>query len=249
MPAYAEGQATDVPVVRYAGVLRTFNRQLSLVQSKDMATHVLFLSSYYSIDPRLLVAIVGVESSWRTRAVSSVGAQGLGQLMPTTAGVLDVLALDAYENLDGTARYLRRMMQQYAALSPDARATRAIASYNAGPGAVARAGGIPAIPETQRYVAHVMDLWHKLEGQLPGTVALPAGPQRLPERAQPAVHSIVVARVEPHVETPVGSAADFTQLEVRSMEVFAAAVPVTIATPQAREKRGLRRWIARAFYR
>jgi hypothetical protein len=251
-PARAEIQATGAPVARYASVLRSFNPQLTLVQSKDMATHVLLLSSYYGLDPRLLVAIVGVESSWRSRAISSVGAQGLGQLMPGTAGVLDVLAFDAYENLDGTARYLRRMMQQYAALGPEARAMRAIASYNAGPGAVARAGGIPAIPETQKYVLHVMDLWRKLEGQLPGTVALPVGPQRAPERIAPAPPAVAVAPVTSHPGARVGSVADFTQLEVRSMEAFAAAAPGTpppaAATPQVHEKRGLRRWIARAFY-
>src|ERR1700689_5344168 len=87
-PACAQAETNAAPIVRYAGVLRSFNPQLSLAQSKDIATHVLLLSSYYSLDPRLLVAIVGVESSWRSRAVSSAGAQGLGQLMPATAGVL-----------------------------------------------------------------------------------------------------------------------------------------------------------------
>jgi hypothetical protein len=240
-PARAQTGSTAAAVVRYAGVLRSFNPQLSLAQSQDMATHVLLLSSYYSLDPRLLVAIVGVESSWRSHAVSPAGAQGLGQLMPATAGVLGVLAFDTYENLDGTARYLRRMMQQYASLSPEARATRAIASYNAGPGAVARAGGIPAIPETQNYVVHVMALWHKLEVQLPGTVALPPAPQ---QRTAPPV---VVARAVSQRALPVGSVADFTQREVESMQVFAATTVAAAISPPAPEKRGLRRWLARAF--
>jgi hypothetical protein len=241
-PAFGEGQAPAAPVVRYASVLRSFNPRLSLAQSKDMASHVLLLSSYYSLDPRLLVAVVGVESSWRTHAVSAVGAQGLGQLMPATAGVLGVLAFDTYENLDGTARYLRRMMQQYAHLSPEVRTTRAIASYNAGPGAVTRAGGVPAIPETQNYVVRVLALWHKLESELPGNVAIPVPADHNAAPLRP----VAVARVAPAL--PVDSVANFTQHEVRSMDVLAASTPSTaVAPPSAPEKRGLRRWFNRAF--
>jgi len=243
LPAAAESEPA-APIVRYAGVLRTFNPHLSLAQSKDMATHVLLVSSYYGLDPRLLVAIVGVESSWHVGAVSRLGAQGLGQLMPATADVLGVLAFDAYENLDGTARYLRRMMQQYAQLTPEARTTRAIAGYNAGPAAVARAGGVPAIPETRTYVARVMDLWHRLQNQLPGSVVIaPPAPHAAP-------HAVVArgVRAAPSSEEARGSVADFTALEVRSMEVLPAANVTAVAlTPNPPERRGLRRWWARAF--
>jgi len=62
---------------------------------------VLLLSSYYKLDPCLLGALVSVESAWRSRTISPVGAIGYGQLMPGTAATLDVNALEPYENLDG----------------------------------------------------------------------------------------------------------------------------------------------------
>ena len=238
-PTSAE-TAVATPLVQYSDVLRTFNPQLSLTQSKDVATHVLLLSSYYGLDPRLLVAIVGVESSWRSGAVSSAGAQGLGQLMPATAGVLNVLAFDTYENLDGTARYLRRMMQQYAGLPAATRDVRAIASYNAGPAAVARAGGIPPFAETRAYVTRVMGLWHRLQAQLPGSAPLLALTHAT--TLKPIV--IAHAHTRPRTRAPYDSVADFTQLDLRSMRTLALAQP---DPPKRREPRGLRRWFLRAF--
>jgi hypothetical protein len=232
-------RASDPLVTRYGSVLRTFNPALSAAQSQDMATHVLLMSSYYSLDPRLLVAIVGVESSWRTGAVSSSGAQGLGQLMPATASGLGVVSADAYENLDGTARYLRRMVQQSNAADADARYRLALASYNAGPQAVARFRGVPPFAETQAYVAKVMMLWHNLKATLPSAtdaVALIARAPahlaaRLPKRAR---HSATVAPL------PAGSVAEFSELDADSMEAYRADAP-------AAPKKTLGRWLARAF--
>lgn len=247
VPAVAASDVVGTPVLRYATVLRSFNAHLSAEQSKDMAAHVLWLSSYYSLDPRLLVAIVGVESSWRSGAVSPAGAQGLGQLMPGTAGALHVLAFDAYENLDGTARYLRRMMQRYAGRSTETRNELALASYNAGPQAVANFGGIPPYAETRAYVGHVMDLWHRLEVQLPAAEAPAPAIARAGVRPAPARRSAgeLAVRVTAEASLPGGSVASFTQLEVQSLQILAA---VPIPTPSVREPAGLRRWLARAFH-
>ncbi len=237
------------PVADYASVLRAFNPRLSAVQSQDMAAHVLLLSSYYDLDPRLLVAIVSVESGWRATAVSASGARGLGQLMPATAGVLGVLTFDAYENLDGTARYLRRMLQQFPGASAESRVPWALASYNAGPAAVARAGGVPPIPETQTYVARVMRLWHRLQQQLPGGSVAPPAPK-------PAPHFVARATPAPHADGPRGSVAEFTALEVQSLAALpaptATPAPVAIAAYAPRpdpvvQRRGVRGWLARVF--
>jgi hypothetical protein len=152
---------------QYGVVLRSFNATLSPAVATDMAQHVLLLASYYSLDPRLLVAIVGVESGWHVRAVSASGAQGLGQLMPSTADGLSVQALEKYENLDGTARYIRRLLNSYADLPTERRYSLALAGYNAGPDAVRRFGGIPPYAETQAYVQQVLGLWHRLRAKLP----------------------------------------------------------------------------------
>ena len=105
----------------------------------------------YNLSPNLLEAVVWQESRWRPDAVSPAGARGLTQLMPGTARQMGVNPLDPLANLDGGARYLRMQLDLF-----DGDVERALAAYNAGPGRVQRAGGIPAIRETQIYVASIM---------------------------------------------------------------------------------------------
>jgi hypothetical protein len=233
--------ATSDAVARYGTILHSFNPALSTAQSQDMAARVLMMSSYYRLDPRLLVAIVGVESGWQSHAVSHTGARGLGQLMPETADGLGVLPFDAYENIDGTARYLRRMIEQYPADGTERRYTLALASYNAGPGAVARYGGVPPIAQTQSYVAHVMALWHRLEVQLPESSDALALVARTTARATKRAVSVAV-RLRP---PPAGSVAQFAALDAASMQAYTAEAALTpAATPQPKT---LKRWFARAF--
>lgn len=99
------------------------------------------------IDPSLLAALVRVESNFNPRAVSTAGAQGLGQLMPATGRDLGVRdPFDPHENIAASARYLRHQLRTY-------RSTRlALAAYNAGPGRVER-GNVPV--STWRYAEQV----------------------------------------------------------------------------------------------
>jgi soluble lytic murein transglycosylase-like protein len=83
--------------------------------------------------------------------VSPVGARGLAQLMPGTARELGVDADDPFANLEGGARYLREQLDRF-----DGDLEKALAAYNAGPGRVIDANGIPRIRETQVYVASIM---------------------------------------------------------------------------------------------
>jgi soluble lytic murein transglycosylase-like protein len=107
----------------------------------------------HHLDPALVLALVQVESAFRPSAVSPKGAQGLTQLMPATAremGVKD--ALDPEQNLDGGARYLSWLLSRYGG---DLK--RALAAYNAGPGAVDRHQGVPPYRETLQYVRRVLE--------------------------------------------------------------------------------------------
>ncbi|MEO5587234.1 MAG: lytic transglycosylase domain-containing protein [Novosphingobium sp.] len=109
------------------------------------------LAAKYDISPDLLEAVVWQESRWRTGAVSPVGARGLTQLMPGTARQMGVNPHDPHANLEGGARYLRMQLDAFGG-----DVEKALAAYNAGPGRVIAAGGIPRIRETQNYVASIM---------------------------------------------------------------------------------------------
>ena len=109
------------------------------------------LSRRFDLSPSLLEAVVWQESRWREGAVSHAGARGLAQLMPGTARYLGVDPDDPMENLEGGARYLREQLDLF-----DGDLEKALAAYNAGPGRVIRAGGVPNIRETKAYVAAIM---------------------------------------------------------------------------------------------
>lgn len=102
----------------------------------------------YGLDPNLLAGLIRQESNFNPYAVSSCGAMGLGQLMPETARGLGVVdPFNAAQNLDGAAKYLRQMLDTFGGNTK-----KALAAYNAGPGAVRKYGGIPPYRETQNYV-------------------------------------------------------------------------------------------------
>jgi len=103
------------------------------------------------LDVTLLTAVARIESCFDPKAVSVAGAKGVMQLMPGTAKELGVRNIfDAKSNITGGATYLSKMLKLH-----KGNIKLALASYNAGPGAVAKHGGIPPYPETQSYVARV----------------------------------------------------------------------------------------------
>ncbi len=149
----------------YAQALRIFNPSLPPGDALQYARATIREADAQALDARLLVALIAVESSWHSDALSSAGARGLGQLMPATAGALGVDPDDAIANIHGVAVHLRRLLAHYAAGRRDEQYIDAIAAYNAGSGAVDRYGGIPPYPETRRYVRRVIALWRRLAGE------------------------------------------------------------------------------------
>lgn len=108
----------------------------------------------HGLDPKLLHALVVVESAYRNTACSPVGACGLTQLMPATARELGVRdRFEPLQNLQGGADYLARQLLRFG----DVRL--ALAAYNAGPDRVARLGRIPDIAETRAYVTSVVNCY------------------------------------------------------------------------------------------
>ncbi len=112
----------------------------------------------HGLDGRLFAALVWSESGFSPGVVSHAGALGLAQLMPGTARGLGVDPRDPLQNLEGGARYLRTQLDAFG------RVDLALAAYNAGPGRVRSAGGIPNIVETQVYVTRVLERYERLGG-------------------------------------------------------------------------------------
>lgn len=105
----------------------------------------------YHLDPNLIRAVIHAESAFNPFAVSSAGALGLMQLMPEMAEELDVSdPFDPRQNILGGSRYLRNLLDSH-----HGNIDLAVASYNAGPGAVAKYRGVPPYRETRNYVKTV----------------------------------------------------------------------------------------------
>ncbi len=176
----ARGATSDLPVRRAVTVVRADARTGRLIRGAVVASRVVpakvippitpapadqaksmsganvselvaSIASRHDVEPLLVDSVIRVESNYNPYAISSKGALGLMQLIPTTArrfGVSDTFAPE--QNIEGGVRYLKYLMQLY---NGDERL--ALAAYNAGEGAVAKYKGIPPYKETQNYVYQV----------------------------------------------------------------------------------------------
>lgn len=148
----------------YMKVAQTYNKNLSDAEALVIIRAILTYckKTDWMVDPRLVMALVAAESSFKPKAVSKAGAMGLGQLMPATARGFGIKnAFDPIQNLYGTVKYLERELYRWH--KSENRIDLALAAYNAGPGAVKRYGGIPPYKETQNYVKIVRRNYAKLK--------------------------------------------------------------------------------------
>jgi soluble lytic murein transglycosylase-like protein len=154
---------------QYAAAVLYFNRRLSQVQATRIARSIIGYSNAYGLDARLVMAVIAVESNFRSDAVSPKGAMGLGQLMPGTAQDLGVQnPWSPEENIAGATRLLRghleRMRQTPAGEVTEEQLHLALACYNAGLGAVKKYKGVPPYRETKDYVRKVTRLYRQMCG-------------------------------------------------------------------------------------
>jgi soluble lytic murein transglycosylase-like protein len=133
-----------------AQTARFFNSQMTRKEAQSLAQLILRKADKHRVDPLLMTALISQESAFRSRAQSQVGAYGYGQLMPDTADFLGVDRTKPEENLEGCAKYLGQQLRRWSRSKDPERL--ALASYNAGPGAVAHYRGVPPYRETRAYV-------------------------------------------------------------------------------------------------
>ena len=130
-----------------------------------LRNHIDEASLQYGVDPKLIQAVIRVESNFDPQAISPKGAQGLMQLMPQTARELQVFdPFSPRDNIVGGARYLRYLLDLFNQDVP-----LALAAYNAGPEKVNLYRGIPPYLETRSYVQKVLQVYTRLKSQLLST--------------------------------------------------------------------------------
>jgi len=152
----AAASAATMPTTATPSVAGDSTQYDALIQSA---------AARYGIDPALLKGLIRAESNFDPNAGSPAGAQGLTQLMPGTAASLGVTNVhDPAQAIEGGAKYLRAQLDAFGGDQ-----TKALAAYNAGPGAVTRYGGVPPYAETQQYVQRVLGYADAYRSQLTTT--------------------------------------------------------------------------------
>ncbi len=151
--AAVQENSQPLPAVQKVDTAKTVLADMPLAD-QNLSTLIEAAARKYKVDPKLVAAVAEVESNGNQDAVSSVGAIGVMQLMPDTAASLGVDPYNKQQNIEGGAKYLRQMLDTFGG---DTR--KAVAAYNAGPGAVKDYGGVPPYKETQNYVKKVLDIY------------------------------------------------------------------------------------------
>ena len=163
---HTNGGVTELPASQVTGFEaeeRTAEPLASLTESKHESqptTRELITDAARrsGLPPELVHGVVAAESAYRANAVSRKGAVGLMQLMPATARTYGADPADPKQNVAAGTQYLRELLLKY-----NGHVTRALAAYNAGPGAVDRYHGVPPYRETRAYVARIIREYQKAQ--------------------------------------------------------------------------------------
>jgi hypothetical protein len=160
---YAVATDEQAQFYAYMNLACYFNRSLSQQQAYMIVYSLFEACAAYRVPRPLGASLIYAESCFNPLDRSHAGAQGLTQLMPGTAAGLGVTApYDIRQNVHGGMKYLAEQLARYAGAGWSTQVRLALAAYNAGPGAVSRAGGIPRNGETPPYVDKICRMYTEL---------------------------------------------------------------------------------------
>ncbi|OGC19021.1 hypothetical protein A3J90_06265 [candidate division WOR-1 bacterium RIFOXYC2_FULL_37_10] len=143
---------------RIRNFVLNYGNNISELDADEIYNNIIKHSRYYNLNPKIVAALIARESKFNKFAVSSSGAQGLGQLLPSTAhgmGIDDPFNID--QNVMGTTRYLRSLIDRF---QGENSLTYALASYLEGPNAVKRNGGFKF--PSKYYIEDIYRLYDKI---------------------------------------------------------------------------------------
>lgn len=159
---------------RYAMFVQRWNKRLSDNEAQTIAASILHFCEHYDVDPRLMVALIIAESDFRPETTSHKGAMGLTQLMPDEVQRLKLSnPYDPVQNIYASVFLMKERLNKYSggAASGELQMNQiilALASYNAGMGAVKKYGGVPPYRETRNYVKKIERIYRQLCGETGG---------------------------------------------------------------------------------
>ncbi|HET9096500.1 MAG TPA: lytic transglycosylase domain-containing protein [Candidatus Baltobacteraceae bacterium] len=139
------------------------NMRLAPIDALRLSGAAVDAARRHGLPPEFLAAALLQESAFDPQAISSAGAVGIAQFMPSTAQDEGVDPFDPYDAINGAAQLLSQYVRAYTGRYPNAY-TAALAAYNAGPGAVDAYRGVPPYAETREYIADIVDRWAKIAG-------------------------------------------------------------------------------------
>lgn len=151
------GTIVIYPNSSYGMTLEEYIAKYNPEKAQIIATAIYDSAERYNIDPLFMASVFFIESQYNNAAISSAGAQGIAQLMPSTASYLRINPNDIYQNIEGGTRYMREMIDNQNNNDPY-RYNLALASYNAGLGNVH--GTAPSY--TWTYIQRIKDEYHYL---------------------------------------------------------------------------------------
>jgi soluble lytic murein transglycosylase-like protein len=156
-----DGGAAGFPELAITRAVLHTNPRVDPMTALHLAVRTTDAARAGGLPPEFLAATLLQESAYDAGALSSAGAIGIAQFMPSTASEMGIDPRDPDAAIGGAARLLRDYVTAYDGRYDDNYAA-ALAAYNAGPGAVAKYRGVPPYPETRDYIDTIFDRWARI---------------------------------------------------------------------------------------